>query len=350
MKRQQISQEIERKMPKQLNELEKAAYIMMSIGKERIFSPQYYFSDKKTRDKIYRNARKKSRINLQNKETLICVTACRLYRYVAERNGLDVYYTGDSGKITKNDLSIFEDGEHVTPVVKLKDGRFIKVDVEWDLENIQTGMRWMKFGTKEKNDVQLSQLSQNEIDDIMCKIGYIKDKSDYTDFYLEQLAEHIKELTTKEKLNIIFNDEKITQIAQKLKGSVEIYRFYRRIIKEFTTKEEGGREKNDYGKNVFCFGSYLRSKCNKKKYTVCVFYRNSEDSEDNDKKIWMWSKKGKKMIEISLIELKHFLENKRLKIYPGKNVEECKELCDSTKQFPRKANIKTEHSVMEMVI
>lgn len=347
MKRQQISQEIERKMPKQLNELEKAAYIMMSIGKDRIFSPQYYFSDKKTRNKIYRNARKKSRINLQNKETLICVTACRLYRYVAERNGLDVYYTGDSGKITKNDLSIFEDGEHVTPVVKLKDGRFIKVDVEWDLENIQTGMRWMKFGTKDKNDVQLSQLSQNEIDDIMCKIGYINDKSDYTDFYLEQLAKKIKDLTTKEKLNVIFNDEKITQIAQKLKGSVEIYRFYRRIIKDFTTKEEGERKTNDYGKNVFCFGSYLKSKSNKKKYTVCVFYRNSED---NDKKIWMWSKKGKKMIEISLIELKHFLENKRLKIYPGKNVEECKELYDSTKQFPRKTNIKTEHSVKEMVI
>lgn len=111
MQREQISQEIERKMPKQLNELEKAAYIMMNIGKDRIFSPQYYFSDK---------------------------TACRLYKYVAERNGLDVYYTGDSGKLTKNDLSIFKDGEHLTPVVKLKDGRFIKVDVEWDLENILT--------------------------------------------------------------------------------------------------------------------------------------------------------------------------------------------------------------------
>lgn len=345
MKREQICQDIERKMPKQLNELEKAAYIMMVIGKNRMFSPQYYFSDKKTRAKIYRNARKKSRKNLQNKKSLICVTACKLYKYIAEKNGLDVYYTGDSGKLTKNDLSIFEVGEHLTPVVKLKDGRLIKVDVEWDLENIQTGMKWIKFGTKDKNDVLLSQLTQNEIDNIMCKIGYINNKSEYTDVYLEKLKKDLIGLTTKQKLDIIFNDEKITKLAQKLKGSVEIYRFYRRIIKDFTTKTEEENKTNDYGKNVFCFGSYLKHN-NINKYTICIYYRNLEEK---DKKIWIWSKKEKKMVDISLIELRYFLENKRLKIHPGKTIEECKELNNTARQFD-KNNIKPEHNILEMVI
>lgn len=347
MKREQICQDIERKMPKQLNELEKAAYIMMIIGKNRMFSPQYYFSDKKTRTKIYRNARKKSRRNLQNKKELICVTACKLYKYIAEKNGLDIYYTGDSGKLTKNDLSIFETGEHLTPVVKLKDGRLIKVDVEWDLENIQTGMKWIKFGTKDKNDAFLSQLTQNEIDDIMCKIGYINNKSDYTDIYLEKLAKDLKGLTTKQKLDIIFNDEKITKLAQKLNGSVEIYRFYRRIIKDFTTRIEDERQVNDYGKNVFCFGAYLNNKNDKKKYTICTYYR---DLDKRDNGIWLWSKKDKKMVNITSVELKYFLENKRLKLHPGKTIEACKELRNGAKQSTTNIAIKPKNNILEMVI
>jgi len=345
MKREQICRKIETQMPKQLNELEKAAYIMMCIGKDRLFSPQYYFSDKKTRNKMYRNARKQSKKNLQNKKTLICVTACKLYKYVAEKNGLDVYYTGDSGKLTKNDLSIFEAGEHLTPVVKLKDGRFIKADVEWDLENIQTGMKWIKFGTRDANDVLLSQLSQNEINDIMCKIGYINDKSDYTDVYIEETAKKLEGLTTKEKLDEIFNDEKITQMAQKLKGSVEIYRFYRRVIKECTTKIEYENKTNDYGKNVFFFGCYLKNKNNDKKYTTCVYYRNLEEK---DKKIWIWSKKEQRMVDITLMELKYFIENNRLTIHPGKTIEECKELNGSAKEISKNSNIKSEHNILEM--
>lgn len=347
MKREKLCEEIQTKMPKQFNELEKAAYIMMKIGKDRVFSPKYYFSDKKTRTKMYRIARKQNRKNLQDKKELICVTACKLYKYIAERNGLDIYYTGDSGKLTKNDLSIFETGEHLTPVIKLKDGRFIKVDVEWDLENIQTGMRWIKFGTKDKNDVQLSELSQNEIDDIMLKIGYINNKSDYINSYLEKLAKDLEGLTTKEKLDVIFNDEKITKSAQKLKGSVEIYRFYRKIIKDFTTKQEEGKQTNEYGKSVFCFGSYLKNKNYKKKYTTCVYYRNIEEK---DKKIWIWSKKEQRMVNIRLPELKYFIENKRLIIHPGKTIEQCEELKDRAVQFNENSDIKPTHNILEMVI
>ena len=64
------------------------------------------------------------------------------------------------------------------------------------------------------------------------------------ELYISYVVEDSKVITKYKvvaSITSFFNDEKITQIAQKLKGSVEIYRFYRRIIKEFTTKEEGGR-------------------------------------------------------------------------------------------------------------
>lgn len=154
-----IYKEILKEMPQNLSEEEKAAFIMKKIAEERSFSSRYYWSSNKVREKMYRLAKRDKLSIRKNKRQLICVTATKLFKDIATRFGLDVYIIGDS-KMTKDDLDIFESGEHVSPVIKTKDGRFIKADTEWNLENIQTGRRWMKFGTKDEGQDNLDTLSQ----------------------------------------------------------------------------------------------------------------------------------------------------------------------------------------------
>lgn len=328
MNRKQLCDRIGKQMPKQLNELEKGAYIMMCIGKEKAFSSQYYFSDKKTRDKIYEKARRKETKKLQNKKEIICVTASKLYKYIAEQNGLEVYYAGKHENLTKNNLYIFESGEHITPVIKLKDGRYIKTDIEWNLENIQTGMRWLEFGTKNEEGSMLSALSQDEIDNIMQKIGYIIKTSDYTDEYIKDLEMNLNNLPIEQQLECIFNDKRITELARNLKGNVERYRFYRRIIKDVTSKNENKKE--EYGESIFCFGGVLRNKNKKRKYTTCVYYKTQEPKNG---KVWIWSANEKRMEEVPLKYLKYFLKTQKIKICPGKFLKELKELKTISKKL-----------------
>lgn len=57
--KEQIYQEIYKEMPKNLNEKEIAAFIMMKIAKERSFSSKYYWGNTRTREKIYEDCVKK---------------------------------------------------------------------------------------------------------------------------------------------------------------------------------------------------------------------------------------------------------------------------------------------------
>ena len=66
MKKEQLYQKIKDKMPQNLSELEKSAYIMMVIAQNKEFSSQYYWSDKATRRKMYNKAINKEKIKLQN--------------------------------------------------------------------------------------------------------------------------------------------------------------------------------------------------------------------------------------------------------------------------------------------
>ncbi len=142
--KEQIFNEIIEEMPCNLSEIELSAFIMYKIAKERSFSSRYYWTDSKIREKIYESCVHNHNKKRENKRQLICVTATKMYKELAERLGLDVYIIGDT-KLTKNDYSIFKTGEHISPVIKTENGKYIKADIEWDLENIQTGRKWIKF-------------------------------------------------------------------------------------------------------------------------------------------------------------------------------------------------------------
>lgn len=314
-----FSQRVIDSMPENLNDLEKAAYIIMKIALEKSFSSEYYWSSTKLREKMYSKAIKKNNVKLKRKKQLICVTAARLFKDIAEQLGLEIYFLGGvSHKITQNNLSTFINGEHVIPILRLKDGRMYEVDLERNLDNIKTHRRWTNFCTNNHSD-RLSTLSRDEIDNIMKKISYINSEQDYLDTYCEKLYKKISNYDLKRKIDTIFSEPEFNKQVCALNGSVDIYRFYRRIIRDFTIKSDG---KSDLNEKIYLFGGYTKNKKRKKTFTLCAFL-----NEKNNKSIWIWSKNQKKMIELKPTELKYFIHKKNLKLnIPGKNMEIYNEL------------------------
>ena len=342
-----LYRKIKSTMPKNLDEIEKTAYIMKVIAEEKNFSANYYWSDKKTRDKIYELAKKKNIAKKVNRE-LICVTASKIFKEIGSKFGLDIYYVGDNGKISKSQLEAYKKGEHISPVLKLKQkskytdkiGGFVKADVEWNFENIKTKSRWVKFAKKDDNEPDdFIELEDENIDNIMVNIGYIKSKEEYTDLYYETLREKIKGKDLKEQIRILFNDEKLLNIMKRLDGSVEIYRFYRNVFKQTIDKENGEKM---YNNKIYLFGAYIKGK-KKRKHTVAAYLAD-------DEMIWVYSKKHKKMIEVEPREIKYFIEKDKLNLVPGKQARVLENLLQFIKKAKTLSKNQSNKNINEMVI
>ena len=210
MTKKQLTDKIKCEIPHNLDEETTAAYIMKEIAQDRSFSEHYYWGNSETIKKIYKLSKDNRNIETLDKRKIICVTISRLFKSIAGEMGLDVYYVDEEGTITKNGIQNLEIGEHVYPVIKLKDNRIIKCDLQRDLTNIQTGFHWRNFGTKGFGEGFLSTLSEEKIDEIMRKIGTISDDKGYTEDYCRQQKSNIgKNITTTEIVKSVFTDNRL---------------------------------------------------------------------------------------------------------------------------------------------
>ncbi len=149
----------------------------------------------------------------------------------------------------------------------------------------------------------------------MKKIGYINSKDDYLENAFERLNLDSPTLSLEDKLNILFSDREITEHASKLKSGIDIFRFYRRAIKEYITND---------GKITLYGGYSQKNMQNGKKYTVLV---NLKD-ENNDK-FWIWSNRKHQMKNLSNVFVKKFIDYGLVKIVPGKkDVEKCNNMLE----------------------
>lgn len=291
-------------MPQDLNELEMAAYIMVKIANELSFSSEYYWGNRKIMKKIYSKSIKNKELKFIKQKQLICVTIARIFKEIADKFGLNIYFLGKtSRKITDKNFSVFENGEHIIPILKTENGKLFEVDLERNLHNIKTHRRWTNFCTNIQSD-KFSILSREEIDFIMKKIGYINDEHDYLDSYCETLYRKIEDYSIVQKVNEVFYDSKLCEYASKLKSSAEIYRFYRRILSECTVRLDGT---NEFNEKIKLFGGYSKNKNNLKRYILCSIVNDNVNEYT-----WIWSKN--RMIEIDPKVLKSFVKNNKIKL------------------------------------
>ena len=149
----------------------------------------------------------------------------------------------------------------------------------------------------------------------MKKIGYINSKEDYLENTLVRLDLGSPMLSLEEKLNRLFSSEKITKSVSKLKSGIDIFRFYRRAIKEYIPNSE----------KIDLYGGYSQRDIRRgKKYTILV-----DLEEDDNDKFWIWSSRKHRMQQISNEFTKKFLDKGLVKIVPGKKcIEKCKNMLE----------------------
>jgi len=330
-------------MPQNLGEKEKIAFIMLKIAEDRSFSEHYYWGDAATSRKMYSKAMDPKDVKLENKRKLICVTASRLFKYIATELGLEVCYVGEEGYPISTLTGWLKNGEHVYPAAKLSDGTLIKCDIQRDLPNIQTGCRWKFFGSAELGEKGiLAEITQEELDTIMEEIGYFKNRVGYTDDYCRRrISEIDKPVSVTELVGGIFQDERLSREAEHT-NIVETYKFYMKVMEIYLSEECRDRsicrktlQLTRYIDRFFMFPCKMK-KDGITRYTLCAYTHDEEDEET----IYLLSRTRKKMLPITLEEMS-FFEEQGLK-FPS---EGTKHLRKKLKAF-RKENVASRQTRM----
>ena len=186
LSRKALIKHIRSTMPEGLTELEILAYIEKAIADNVVFDEGYLWSDNETKKKIYKLSKQEA---LQRKDTvkrkMICINMAELYAYIAGEFGIEVELQRiardeESFKI-ENEIGgtevlekISEEKlEHVCPIANLKDGRRIVIDIQNDLELLQTRSRPLDFGKGDgcsQVPKPIDILSEEEVESVFRKI------------------------------------------------------------------------------------------------------------------------------------------------------------------------------------
>lgn len=286
----QLVQELKQKMPDGLNELEMARYIYIELGKIKAFDKKYYFGNSKTREKIYKlSIRNRRNVDsLVKKRELICVTISYLYKAVLKEFGIDSYveiYGED--KQPKN-------GEHMYSIIRLKDGRLIKADLQSDLKNVQTGMKTQFFGTvnkRDNNDIYLDSIDEEELKSIDMKIGYLKNNGKYKNAIIQNLKQKIKGMNTLEQLNQMINSDELYDVIEEM-GYVEAIKHIRILLVNCIGADN--IDKNIHIISCYKKGEMSSEEFEDRKYTISIFAKQKDKSN-----IYVYKPKSKRFVLIN---------------------------------------------------
>ena len=116
-------------------------------------------------------------------------------------------------------------------------------------------------------------------------MGYISDEKDYKDEEIKKLTEQVNGKNPHEALSTILEDENLYTGNEDME-IIELNKFYKRILKKIVP--------NLINKKIYIFNCYRKKEDNKKDYTLCSF------SEEDDVKIYLFSKKDKKFIKVDI--------------------------------------------------
>lgn len=160
-------------------EEEMVRYVYMDLGKRLSFNLEFSFGNRKKKRDIYAESGKNSVNKSMETNIIICKSSAYILEVVLTALGIDI--------VTSVDSSDFRKCAHVFNIVRTKNAResYI-IDLQTDLENIQSHMRTKEFGKSEQAGM-LPIISRDELERIDRKIGYIKEDYYYADEYLELL-------------------------------------------------------------------------------------------------------------------------------------------------------------------
>ena len=148
-------------------------------------------------------------------------------------------------------------------ILTLKNGDRIKLDLQADLEFIQTRRRTRHFGTTDDEYVLLTEVPTEELERADRNIGYTSESGEYTDEVINSVISNLSDLPLAERVTSFINDEDIIKISADM-GYMQQYSFYYKMLTSLA--------ENEIWKKLYIFPC----KTSQEEYTSCIFIREQE--------------------------------------------------------------------------
>ena len=275
-----------------VTETEIIRYVYLDLGKRFSFDKKYLFGNTATQRKIYAKSRDKKDLNLcMENNTAVCKSLAYICKYILERLGIDIQVEC---------LDEYErDMPHVYNVITEKNGRRYIIDLQQDLENIQSNSRTDCFAVRAVRDRE-PVISRLELEEIDKKLGYINKENFYADEYLYVLkmySDFISKLDEKLEFlleNIdIYQNENMQYIERKWHHSF--------ILNKILSEEEF--------KKIQFIDCYKQTEDGRDYKNCIVYYSN------NIPRIYLYSVKQNKYVHIGLEEFAKQVKNERSSMF-----------------------------------
>ena len=254
-----------------LDELSFIRKIYIEIGKNKTFDVRYYFGNTATQKQIYRLAKKRTGVEdrIDDRE-IICYSLARQCEYLFKKLGYNCTVTHEPKEL-----------EHVFNILTLKNGDRIKLDLQSDLEFIQTGRRTRHFGTADDEYILLNEVSADAIAHTDRNIGYTNENGEYTDELINSVISNLSDLPLAERVTSFINDEDIIKISADM-GYMQQYSFYYKMLTSLA--------ENEIWKKLYIFPC----KMGQEEYTSCIFIREQNPT------VFLYSNKHNRFLNVDI--------------------------------------------------
>lgn len=271
-----LTENILRRMPANLTQMEQARYIYLQLGKLFTFDEKYWLGNSKTRRMIYKSAKKiKTPKDLKNNK-VICVSLTNMYNSLLQRMGIEA------------EAVHAEDDLHVYTIFKI-DGVEYEADLQRDMKFIQAHRKTRSFG-REPDYSTRKLISDEQMQEMDDKFGYTYEGDEYLAILIDRLRDKLELLPNMEQkieyaLKKIENFEADTDM-----GFVEKMLYYEMILPDVLSSKES--------KKVQIMDMYVEED-GERKYTCCI----SANKEKNEYVRYMYSEKTGTFLPIDEQEL-----------------------------------------------
>ena len=250
-----LTENILRRMPANLTQIEQARYIYLQLGKLFTFDEKYWLGNSKTRKMIYKSARKIHTPKDLKSNKVIWVSLTNTYNGLLQRMGIEA------------EAVHAEDDLHVYSIFKI-DGVEYEADLQRDMKFIQAHRKTRLFG-REPDYSTRKLISDEQMQEMDEKFGYTYEGDENLYILINRLKEKLKQFSSVGKKT----EYALKQIGQFEEdsdmGFVEKMLYYEMILPDVLNEKEA--------KKIQIMDMYVEND-GERKYTCCISANNEKNS------------------------------------------------------------------------
>ena len=250
-----LTENILRRMPANLTQIEQARYIYLQLGKLFTFDEKYWLGNSKTRKMIYKSARKIHTPKDLKSNKVICVSLTNTYNGLLQRMGIEA------------EAVHAEDDLHVYSIFKI-DGVEYEADLQRDMKFIQAHRKTRLFG-REPDYSTRKLISDEQMQEMDEKFGYTYEGDENLYILINRLKEKLKQFSSVGQ-KTEYALEQIGQFEEDSDmGFVEKMLYYEMILPDVLNEKEA--------KKIQIMDMYVEND-GERKYTCCISANNEKNS------------------------------------------------------------------------